>query len=110
MHPSQIALDPELLKRLYEDERLTTEAIAAKLGCAPITIQRRLRQFQITSRPRGPLPLSRTLHGDLRWSPNVAWAVGVIATDGNLSGDGRHLSVVSKDRDMLETLCTCLSL
>ncbi len=44
------------------------------------------------------------------WSPGLAWAIGLIATDGNLSPDGRHLVVRSKDRDMLETLRRCLGL
>jgi hypothetical protein len=53
---------------------------------------------------------SKTLDGSIRWSPNLAYAVGLIATDGNLSGDGRHLSLTSIDRDLLETLRTCLHL
>jgi hypothetical protein len=56
MHPSYIPIDADLLKRLYVDERLTAEAIAARLGCSPITILRRLRRFGIPARPRGPLP------------------------------------------------------
>jgi hypothetical protein len=36
--------------------------------------------------------------------------VGLIATDGNLSTDGRHMTVTSKDPDLLETLRRCLQL
>ncbi len=81
---------------------------AAQLGCGATTILRRLRLFGIPVRPRGPSPHRET--SGLAWSPAVAYAVGLIATDGNLSRDGRHISVVSKDLDLLETLCRCLGL
>src|SRR3989338_2980990 len=44
------------------------------------------------------------------WRPNLAYAVGVIATDGNLSSDGRHLNITSKDADMLLTMRDVLRL
>lgn len=110
MHPSHIPINADLLKRLYVDERLTAEAIAARISCAPITILRRLRRFGIPARSRGPLHQSRTLSGDIAWSPSLAWALGLIATDGNLSRDGRHLTLTSIDRDLLETLRACLNL
>jgi hypothetical protein len=108
--PSYVAIDPEVLRRLYVDERLTSSQIARRLGCAEITVLRRLRQFAIPARPRGPLSQAKTLNGDIRWSPNLAYAVGLLATDGNLSGDGRHLSLTSKDRDLLETFRACLNI
>ena len=108
--PPYVPIDPELLRRLYVDERLTADAIAARVGCASITILRRLRRFGIPARPRGPLRQAKTLNGDIEWSPNLAYAVGLIATDGNLSGDGRHLTVTSKDRDLLETFRACLNI
>ena len=40
----------------------------------------------------------------------MAYAVGLAATDGNLSGDGRHMSFISKDRDLVETFRRCLQL
>jgi len=109
-HPRYVPIDEELLRRLYVDERLTGREIARQLDCGEITILRRLRRFGIRARPRGPLHQAKTLNSDTRWSPNLAYAVGLIATDGNLSGDGRHLSVASKDRDLLETLRACLNI
>ena len=38
----------------------------------------------------------------MHWSKNLAYAVGLITTDGNLSKDGRHLSLVSKDLDQIQ--------
>lgn len=33
----------------------------------------------------------------INWTPDVAYAIGLITTDGNLSKDGRHIIFVSKD-------------
>lgn len=38
------------------------------------------------------------------WSDAFAYSIGIIATDGNLSSDGRHINVTSKDLDLLEIL------
>jgi hypothetical protein len=46
----------------------------------------------------------------MTWRAELAYAVGLMATDGNLAGDGRHLSFVSRDRDQVETLRRCLRL
>lgn len=104
-------IDVVELRRLYLEERLPMTSVAERLGCSPITVARRLRLHEIGSRPRGPIPSNRTLtapqHG---WSSQLAWAIGLIATDGNLSPDRRHIVVRSKDLDMLETLRRCLGL
>lgn len=42
------------------------------------------------------------------WTPELAYAVGLLATDGNLSKDGRHLDFTSKDKQLVETLKECL--
>lgn len=44
------------------------------------------------------------------WSPKLAYVVGLIATDGSLSKDGRHIDVTSKDKDLLVTALDCLGL
>lgn len=38
----------------------------------------------------------------LNWTPELAYLVGLIVTDGSLSKDGRHVSFVSKDRELVE--------
>lgn len=53
---------------------------------------------------RGPKPK----RGEILWSPDLAYAVGLIATDGNLSKSGRHIELTSKDRDQLETFLRCI--
>jgi hypothetical protein len=62
-------------------------------------------------RARGPYRNGGLLAGrnaDYVWTPALAYAVGLIATDGNLSPDGRHISLASSDRDLLETFLLCL--
>ena len=46
----------------------------------------------------------------VKWSPEIAYAIGLITTDGNLSPDGRHLSLISKDIPLLKTFKKCLGL
>ncbi len=47
---------------------------------------------------------------EVSWSPEMAYAVGLMATDGNLSPDGRHLVFVSKDYEQVVNLKSCLRL
>ncbi len=42
------------------------------------------------------------------WSPELAYAIGLIATDGTLSRDGRHIGLTSKDIDQLDTFLACV--
>jgi hypothetical protein len=116
MHPSCVPIEAETLRRLYVDERLTTMKVAVRLACGATTVGRRLRQFGIPARPRGPSPGYAFDRGTAvpyhrsQWSPETAYVVGLIATDGNLSRNGRSLSITSKDRDLLETVRACLDL
>jgi len=47
---------------------------------------------------RGPKPKGKV---KIKWSPDFAYAIGLIATDGNLSKDDRHISFVSKDKEQI---------
>ena len=44
----------------------------------------------------------------LEWSPAMAYAVGLLATDGCLSKDRRHIILTSRDRQLVETYLQCL--
>lgn len=46
----------------------------------------------------------------LHWSSELAYAVGLITTDGNLSKDGRHLEFTSKDMEQIRNFMYCLGL
>ena len=44
------------------------------------------------------------------WSHNLAYAVGLLSSDGNLSCDNRHVGLVSKDMEQIENFKDCLGL
>lgn len=44
------------------------------------------------------------------WSPNFAYAIGLLVTDGCLYNDGRHLSLTTKDLEQAENFKKCLGL
>ena len=46
----------------------------------------------------------------IKWNNNIAYAVGLITTDGSLSSDGRHITFVSKDIDLIKTFKRCLGI
>lgn len=46
----------------------------------------------------------------IKWSPEFAYAIGLLTTDGNLSSDGRHLSFSSKDKELIDHFKKCLKL
>jgi len=56
---------------------------------------------------RGAKPLSKV---KIQWSPNFAYAIGLITTDGNLSPDGRHMDFTSQDREQLLNFMKCLGI
>jgi len=47
---------------------------------------------------RGPKPRKIV---DTTWSPDFSYAIGLIASDGCLSGDGRHIDFTSKDKEQI---------
>ena len=54
---------------------------------------------------RGPKPKKII---DETWSPNLAYAVGLIATDGYLGNDGLLIDLTSKDKEQLENFSKCV--
>jgi hypothetical protein len=46
----------------------------------------------------------------IKWSPEIAYVVGLITTDGSLSKDGRHIDFTSKDIQLLKTFKRCLGI
>lgn len=45
-----------------------------------------------------------------KWSPELAYAVGLLAADGCLSKDGRHIDLTSNDIEQLKNFMMCLGL
>ncbi len=56
---------------------------------------------------RGPKPKGQV---KLHWSPDFAYSIGLLAADGCLSKNGRHIDFTSKDRELVLTFKTCLQL
>src|SRR5712672_2429786 len=100
-------IDPIKLKHLYVERGQTIDQLAAHFTCSPTTIRRRLIDLDITRRSRGPYV---TRNKKYAWSPEIAYVIGVLTSDGNLSKDGRHLNITSADVDLLETVRGCLCL
>jgi len=47
---------------------------------------------------------------NFKWTTNIAYAIGLLTTDGNLSKDGRHINMRSSDVQLLKTFKKCLNL
>jgi hypothetical protein len=47
---------------------------------------------------------------NITWSSNLAYVIGVIASDGNVSPDLRHINITSKDYEMLQNIKDILRL
>lgn len=46
----------------------------------------------------------------IKWSPEFAYAIGLLTTDGNLSPDGRHFDFTSQDKEQLLNFMRCLGI
>ena len=101
------------LRELYVAQGMPIVQIAARFGLAPTTISRRFADLGIPARRQGPVPGTRygvAAAQKWQWTADLAYVVGLITTDGNLSRDGRHLAMTSKDTDQLETVRRCLGI
>jgi hypothetical protein len=54
------------------------------------------------------LPGPRPKRKEVVWSEKLAYAVGLLVTDGCLSRDGRHIDLTSNDRQQLENFMYCI--
>ena len=92
------------LQHLYVEQRLTIAEIAARLGLAATTISRRFKDIELCARRRGPPARGAISVAPPEWTPDRAYAVGLIATDGNLSRKPGRVSITSNDVDLLEAV------
>ena len=56
------------------------------------------------------MPKRRLPPKDFEWTTELAYAVGLLVTDGNLSGNGRCVSLHSAEMVMINTFKKCLDL
>jgi hypothetical protein len=79
--------------------------IARRLDCSASTVQRRLLDGAIPIRARGPNVSRRVTAGGIcAWSAEIAWIVGLMASDGNLASSSYALSLTSNDVDLLDSV------
>ncbi len=55
----------------------------------------------------GNKPLGRV---KIKWSPEFAYAIGLLTTDGNLSSNGGHCDLTSKDKEQILNFKKCLGI
>ncbi len=70
--------------------------------------QARCMVYALTLRYNCIMELKKTV--SIKWSSKLAYATGLIASDGNLSSDGRHIVFVSKDLKLVKVFQKCLGL
>jgi len=104
---AKIQIPRSLLRKLYVKEKSTAAEIARRLNCSEQTVRRRLAEYNITIRQRGPQPTARVSR---QWSDKLAYVIGLVTADGNLSPDGRHITFVSADLELHETYKQCLGI
>ncbi len=56
------------------------------------------------------MPAHKLPDKEFAWTPKLAYAIGLLTTDGNLSKDGRHINMRSSDTQLLQTFKKCLNL
>ena len=67
---------------------------------------------RVGSTPTMPtrMPKRKSYERKFIWTPELAYVVGLLVTDGNLSSDGRHIVMRSSDIDLLQTFKKCLKI
>lgn len=60
---------------------------------------------------RGPKPGTVSkVRISQEWTPELAYAIGLLASDGCLSSSGHLIDLTSKDREQLKNFCRCLGI
>lgn len=52
----------------------------------------------------------KNINYKIKWTPEFAYAIGLLTTDGSLSKDGRHIEFTSKDLELVKTFKRCMNL
>ncbi|MBI3638400.1 hypothetical protein HY227_01500 [Candidatus Wolfebacteria bacterium] len=56
------------------------------------------------------MPKKKLPDESFKWTPELAYVIGLLVTDGCLSKDGRHIAMRSSDIQLLKTFKKCLNL
>jgi len=110
---NRIELPRDELYRLYWEENLSSEAIGETFGCDGLTVLARLRDYDIPLKPRGWHKLVRDVPDSLldKWPcADLAYVVGLVASDGNLQKQNNCVILVSTDRELVKVCAFFLQL
>ncbi len=99
------------LYHLYVELEMSAKVIAACLGCAKPTVLRRLRAYHIPIRPSSR-PWAQHVPPEVyaSWSADLAWAVGLFASDGGLHRGDNGIRLCSTDWELMENFMGCIQL
>ena len=101
----RIDLPRDDLERLYVQEGLSSIKIAKIFQCNPLTVRARLRDYGIPLRARGWHKLIRCVPDNLLigWpSPQLAYILGLIASDGNLVKHNNCVVLTTTDFELAD--------
>jgi hypothetical protein len=110
---NKIVLSRDQLQHLYIEENLSSNEIAHRYGCHGLTVRARLREYEIPIKTRGWHKLVRCVPDTIlkSWpSPNLAYVVGLIASDGNLQRQNNCVQLVSTDQELVDLCAAALGL
>lgn len=110
---NKIELPRDELERLYVEQNLSSNEIARHFSCDGLTVRARLREYGIPLKPRGWHKLVRRVPDavlDSSPSPELAYVVGLVASDGNLQKQNNCMILVSTDRELIECCSAQLKL
>ena len=107
---TRVDLPREELRRLYLQCRLSLQEVASQFGCSVATVQKYLKRYGIVTRPPGWNSIRCYVPDNIlaRWSPELAYVVGLIAADGYLDRDYNCVGVKSTDLELIQLYCRCL--
>jgi len=110
---NKIELPRDEIERLYLEENLSSNEIARRFGCDGLTVRARMREYGIRLKPRGWQKLVRHVPDAVldSWpSPELAYVVGLIASDGNLQKQNNCMQLVSTEREIVDNCAALLGL
>lgn len=109
---TRLPIAREELDRLYNYEKLSLEKIASRFGCSVAAIQNALARYQIPTRLPGWNSIKRYVPDAVlaHWSPELAYVVGLVASDGYLDKDYNCVGFTSTDLELVRLYCQCLRL
>ena len=119
--PLTQSLTKEILEELYLVKGKSLEDIARQFNCTRPMIQIIMKKHGIARRKRSQARVLAIKHGKFenfeyddidesffnKWTPEMAWVLGLIFTDGNFQntpGLGSRISIHSMDLEMLEKI------